>query len=70
MAQSGHLFRGSNPLTCRPAFRRLYSCQGYLLCHDDELEGRRIAYIFYLVDEGWSMDDGGRLELFDMCVRC
>ncbi len=25
-----------------------------LLCHDDELEGRRVAYIFYLVPRDWS----------------
>ena len=29
-----------------------------LLCHDDELEGRRIAFIFYLVPE-WTKKDGG-----------
>ena len=29
-----------------------------LLCHDDELEGRRIAFIFYLVPE-WTKEDGG-----------
>ena len=35
-----------------------------LLCHDDELEGRRIAYILYLVDENWEKSDGGCLDLF------
>ena len=30
-----------------------------LLCHDDELEGRRIAYIYYLVDTTWEEKDGG-----------
>ncbi len=29
-----------------------------LLCHDDQLEGRRIAFIYYLVPE-WSKEDGG-----------
>ena len=29
-----------------------------LLCHDDELEGRRIAFIFYLVPD-WTDSDGG-----------
>ena len=29
-----------------------------LLCHDDELEGRRIAFIFYLVPP-WEEQDGG-----------
>lgn len=37
-----------------------------LLCHDDELEGRRIAYILYLVDEDWAPEDGGGLDLFQV----
>lgn len=36
-----------------------------LLCHDDELEGRRIAYIYYLVDD-WTEADGGALDLFSV----
>ena len=32
-----------------------------LLCHDDELEGRRIAFIFYLVPE-WTKEDGGEMR--------
>jgi Rps23 Pro-64 3,4-dihydroxylase Tpa1-like proline 4-hydroxylase len=35
-----------------------------LLCHDDELEGRRIAYILYLVPPTWTSKDGGALDLF------
>lgn len=35
-----------------------------LLCHDDKLEGRRIAFILYLVPEDWSEEDGGHLELY------
>jgi len=38
--------------------------QSYLLCHDDELEGRKIAFILYLVPKDWSEVDGGRLDLF------
>lgn len=34
-----------------------------LLCHDDELEGRRIAFILYLVPP-WEKSDGGTLDLF------
>jgi Rps23 Pro-64 3,4-dihydroxylase Tpa1-like proline 4-hydroxylase len=39
------------------------SCARYidgstLLCHDDELEGRRIAYILYLVPKDWKEEDG------------
>ncbi|XP_021341340.1 prolyl 3-hydroxylase OGFOD1-like isoform X2 [Mizuhopecten yessoensis] len=45
------------------------SCAKYeftdtLLCHDDELEGRRIAFIYYLVPPSWSEEDGGALDLF------
>lgn len=36
----------------------------HLLCHDDNLEDRRIAFILYLMDE-WSVEDGGALDLFD-----
>ena len=35
-----------------------------LLCHDDELQGRRIAYILYLVPQDWSERDGGQLDLY------
>ncbi|XP_021026499.1 prolyl 3-hydroxylase OGFOD1 isoform X1 [Mus caroli] len=45
------------------------SCAKYeftdaLLCHDDELEGRRIAFILYLVPS-WDRDLGGTLDLYD-----
>ncbi|XP_076880030.1 prolyl 3-hydroxylase OGFOD1 [Brachyhypopomus gauderio] len=44
------------------------SCAKYehtdvLLCHDDELEGRRVAFILYLVP-AWEMCDGGTLDLY------
>ncbi|CAJ1049160.1 prolyl 3-hydroxylase OGFOD1 [Xyrichtys novacula] len=44
------------------------SCAKYehtdvLLCHDDELEGRRIAFILYLVPP-WQSSDGGTLDLY------
>lgn len=45
-----------------------------LLCHDDELEGRRVAFILYLVPP-WQSSDGGTLDLYttdsefhSMCV--
>ncbi len=46
-----------------------YPPKGYLACHDDDIaddvdEGRRIAFIIYLVDSDWSEDDGGWLDLF------
>ncbi|OBS60025.1 hypothetical protein A6R68_08850, partial [Neotoma lepida] len=45
------------------------SCAKYeftdaLLCHDDELEGRRIAFILYLVPS-WDRNLGGTLDLYD-----
>ncbi|EGF77838.1 hypothetical protein BATDEDRAFT_91279 [Batrachochytrium dendrobatidis JAM81] len=46
-----------------------YPENGYLLCHDDAIgsveDGRRIAFIIYLVEEDWCADDGGMLQLFD-----
>ncbi|CAL4121599.1 unnamed protein product, partial [Meganyctiphanes norvegica] len=41
----------------------LYEQTDVLLCHDDELEGRRIAYILYLVPP-WDEKDGGTLDVF------
>ncbi|KAI9018870.1 Oxoglutarate and iron-dependent oxygenase degradation C-term-domain-containing protein [Hyaloraphidium curvatum] len=47
-----------------------YPPNGYLACHDDDIaddagNGRRVAFILYLVPEGWDHEHGGRLELFD-----
>ncbi|CAF1235707.1 unnamed protein product [Adineta steineri] len=46
-----------------------YEYTDYLLCHDDDIhgttEGRRIAFIYYLVPEDWKESDGGALDLFD-----
>ncbi|XP_072516009.1 prolyl 3-hydroxylase OGFOD1 [Salminus brasiliensis] len=44
------------------------SCAKYeqtdvLLCHDDELEGRRVAFILYLLPP-WDIRDGGMLDLY------
>uniref|UniRef100_A0A8D2DZG1 2-oxoglutarate and iron dependent oxygenase domain containing 1 n=1 Tax=Sciurus vulgaris TaxID=55149 RepID=A0A8D2DZG1_SCIVU len=46
------------------------SCAKYeftdaLLCHDDELEGRRIAFILYLVPS-WDRSLGGTLDLYNI----
>ncbi|XP_040471746.1 prolyl 3-hydroxylase OGFOD1 [Falco naumanni] len=40
-----------------------YEYSDVLLCHDDELEGRRIAFILYLVPP-WEKSDGGTLDLY------
>ena len=37
----------------------------HLLCHDDVIGTRKISFIIYLTDVGWSRDDGGCLELYD-----
>lgn len=41
-----------------------YNDTDHLLCHDDNMDDRRIAYIFYLT-KGWSKKYGGTLDLFD-----
>eukprot|EP00461_Guttulinopsis_vulgaris_P000323 UN00323 len=45
-------------------FSAVYQDTCRLLCHDDELEGRRIAYILYLTQE-WDSEFGGQLDLFN-----
>ncbi|XP_059212372.1 prolyl 3-hydroxylase OGFOD1 [Centropristis striata] len=40
-----------------------YGYTDVLLCHDDELEGRRVAFILYLVPP-WRSSDGGTLDLY------
>lgn len=40
-----------------------YDYTDVLLCHDDMLEGRKVAYIMYLVPP-WKESDGGSLDLF------
>ncbi|XP_012736449.2 prolyl 3-hydroxylase OGFOD1 [Fundulus heteroclitus] len=40
-----------------------YEYTDVLLCHDDELEGRRVAFILYLVPP-WQSSDGGSLDLY------
>ncbi|NXX82246.1 OGFD1 hydroxylase, partial [Urocolius indicus] len=40
-----------------------YEYTDVLLCHDDELEGRRVAFILYLVP-AWDSSDGGTLDLY------
>ncbi len=44
-------------------------CADVLLCHDDELEGRRVAFILYLVPP-WEVKDGGTLDLFSTDGVC
>lgn len=41
----------------------IYQDTDYLLCHDDQLEGRRIAYIIYLSD--LQQKEGGELVLYN-----
>ena len=44
-----------------PAHTHTHTHTDVLLCHDDELEERRIAFIYYLVPS-WSGEDGGEEE--------
>lgn len=46
------------------AMGALYTDTDYLLCHDDLLEGRKIAYILQL-SEGFTEESGGALALLD-----
>ncbi|XP_076812096.1 prolyl 3-hydroxylase OGFOD1-like isoform X2 [Clavelina lepadiformis] len=41
-----------------------YSSTDCLLCHDDQLENRCIAYVYYLTPD-WLAHDGGELQLFN-----
>src|SRR3989338_3681278 len=41
----------------------LYKDTDFLLCHDDQLEGRKIAYFLYL--STMKKDDGGTLQLYN-----
>lgn len=41
----------------------LYESCDYLLCHDDQLEKRKIAFVYYLSD--FNEKDGGAFSLFD-----
>ena len=42
----------------------LYESGDFLLCHDDKLEGRKIAYVFYLTKD-FEEKDGGNFVLFN-----
>lgn len=42
----------------------LYESGDYLLCHDDQVEDRKIAYIVYF-SKGFTAKDGARFVLFD-----
>ncbi|XP_036997422.2 prolyl 3-hydroxylase OGFOD1 isoform X1 [Artibeus jamaicensis] len=46
-----------------------YEFSDALLCHDDELEGRRIAFILYLVPP-WDGSLGGTLDLYSVDEYC
>ena len=45
----------------------LYEDTNYLLCHDDQLEGRKIAFLFYLSSMG--RNDGGSLALINKQLK-
>lgn len=37
----------------------------HLLCHDDVIGTRKVSYILYLTERGWTSDEGGALELYE-----
>lgn len=41
----------------------IYQDTNFLLCHDDQLEGRKLAFLLYLSD--MQEDEGGALTLFE-----
>ncbi|KAF4528122.1 hypothetical protein B566_EDAN016325, partial [Ephemera danica] len=41
-----------------------YEHTDFLLCHDDQCDSRKIAFIMYLC-RNWQQTDGGALDLFD-----
>lgn len=45
----------------------LYEDTNYLLCHDDQLEGRKIAFLFYLSD--MKKKEGGSLGLINKKLK-
>ncbi|XP_048763594.2 prolyl 3-hydroxylase OGFOD1-like isoform X2 [Ostrea edulis] len=44
----------------------IYKHTDVLSCHDDELDDRRVAFIYYLVPPSWREEDGGRLQMFSL----
>jgi len=58
------------PLGTQIDFAAQKYCKGqYLLCHDDRLESRIVAFVLYLVDEAWSSKDGGQFEKYGLDYR-
>jgi Rps23 Pro-64 3,4-dihydroxylase Tpa1-like proline 4-hydroxylase len=56
---------GVGPLAATvDASAALYSRGDHLLCHDDDLAGRAVAFIVYLTHDGWCPTDGGALALY------
>nr|XP_036857368.1 prolyl 3-hydroxylase OGFOD1 [Manis javanica] len=66
------ILKDKNPIFCRNIDTFIHCCKmilkaitDALLCHDDELEGRRIAFILYLVPP-WDRSLGGTLDLYNV----
>ncbi|ETO19794.1 hypothetical protein RFI_17436 [Reticulomyxa filosa] len=45
-------------------FASVYRDGNYLLCHDDQIDTRAIAFILYLTPKDWTKEDGGRLNIY------
>lgn len=37
----------------------------HLLCHDDVIGTRKVSYIIYLTEKGWTKEEGGCLEMYE-----
>lgn len=46
-------------------FAARYSGGDFLLCHDDRLSNRRIAFVYNLT-ENWRPEEGGALEILEI----
>merc|ERR1712205_143671 len=46
-------------------FAAVYGDTDLLLCHDDCLNTRRVAFILYLVEKEWNNSYGGDLSVFE-----
>ncbi|KAG9287014.1 hypothetical protein G9A89_022978 [Geosiphon pyriformis] len=70
---SAHIYKQGNYLLCHDddikedyQNEEEYEESNRFIGKNNGISGRRIAFIIYLVDEDWTKEDGGALELFDI----
>ena len=59
-----HKITGIEVSNTADLFASVYRDTNYLLCHDDQIEDRKIAFIVYLVSDDWNEKDGGALNIY------